>query len=173
MPAHWRDHPRPKERFHKDAPDDVRVVVHDGGPRLSRVAPEVAWVRITGGEEDIFAGTVLNQPTKLATVSAGCSIQFKVPVSGELPLMVTEKYLLERPDWIVHPCDRCGLTELFDAPSDLLGLVFAPGPEQPAPEVFTAFCGWCGGIQLVQRVGSEAFDLRSTQHAKRWWEFWR
>lgn len=173
MPGSWRQHPRLEGRFHPDHPDDVQVVVHDGGPRLSRAAPEVVWVRITDGEGDILSGTILNQPSDLVTVSAGSAIRFKIPTSGELPVMITEKYLAERSDWTVHACNRCGLTELFDAPSDLLRVVFPPGPGQPEAEVFTALCGWCGGTQLVQRVGTEAIEWPTAKRPKRWWEFWR
>ncbi len=173
MPSLWRDHPRLAGRFHPEHPDDIQVVVHDGGPRLSRLAPEVVWVRITGGEGDILAGTVLNQPSELATVSVGNAIRCKVPTSGEHPVMVTEKYLSERSDWIVHPCNRCGLTELFDAPSDLVRVVFPPGPVQLEAEMFTALCGWCAGSQLVQRVGTEAIEGPEVHPPKRWWELWR
>jgi hypothetical protein len=173
VPRQWIEHPRLRGRFHTEYPDDVQVVVHDGGPRLTRVAPEVVWVRIMDGEGDLFTGMVLNQPTMLTTVSAGSSIRFNVPASGELPLMVTEKYLLERSDWIIHPCNGCGLTELFDAPSDLIRVAFPSRPEQVAPEMFTAICGWCGGAQLVQRSGMEPVEWPRAVRPKPWWKFWR
>jgi hypothetical protein len=157
MPANWRTHPKLQGRFHPDFPDDIQVIVHDGGPRLSQVAPEVVWVRVTDGEGDLFAGTVLNQPVNLTSVSAGDSIRFIVPGSGKYPLLVTEKYLLERPDWVIHPCDRCGLTELLDAPSDLIRAVFPFLSDADQTQMmFTAFCGCCGGSQVVQRAGAEA-----------------
>src|SRR5215471_14876033 len=31
----WREHPLLKSRFHPEFPDDLQVIVHDGGPRLS------------------------------------------------------------------------------------------------------------------------------------------
>jgi hypothetical protein len=173
MPGQWGKHQKLQARLHQEYPDDLQVVVHDGGPRLSRVAPEVVWVRITSGEGDLFNGTVLNQPTDVSSVAAGSSVRFKVPESGEFPLMVTEKYLLERADWIIHPCNRCSLTELFDAPSDLLRVVFPGDSDQMQPEMFTAICGWCGGAQLVQRSGTETIEWPSRQTPKRWWKFWR
>ena len=172
MSGQWRQHPKLRGRFHEQYPDDIQVVVHDGGPRLSQVAPEVVWVRITDGDGDLFGGTVLNQPDELTSVSAGSSIRFKVPESGKFPLMVTEKYLVERLDWIVHPCDRCGLTELFDAPSDLIRVVFSAGPQKIEPEVFGAICGWCGGGQVVQRTGAEGLEWPTEQARNRWWRFW-
>jgi hypothetical protein len=66
--------------------------------------------------------------------------------------MVTQKYLKERERWIVHPCDRCGLSDLFDAPSDLIAKVFPTLPSGGAMEKFTAFCGVCGGVQVVELV---------------------
>jgi hypothetical protein len=35
MDSRWRDDPLLKGRFHPDFPDDLQVVVHDGGPRLT------------------------------------------------------------------------------------------------------------------------------------------
>lgn len=99
----WRRHPKLRGRFHPRAPDDLQVLVHDGGPRLSKHRPELVWVRVTGGEGDVFTGTVLNQPHQLVTVRQGSSIRFLVPERGEHPLLVTEKYLRERPDWEVPP----------------------------------------------------------------------
>jgi len=131
------------------------------------------WVRITGGDGDIFNGLVLNQPEKLTNVRAGTIIQFKVPSSGDLPLLVNEQYLSERSDWMIHPCDRCGLSELYDAPSDLLQKVFPAPAGQLVPEMFTAICGWCGGVQVVQRAGSESVEPPPIQTHARWWEFWR
>jgi hypothetical protein len=163
----WREHPKLQGRFHEQHPDDIQVVVHDGGPRVTRVAPETVWVRITGNEGDLFTGVVLNQPEEVRSVSAGSSIQFRVPASGEPLLMVTEKYLLERSDWTIHPCDRCGLSELFDAPSDLIRAVFSPGHERLAPQLFSAICGWCGGTQLVQRAGTEASEWPSAETPRR------
>src|SRR5688572_12202994 len=130
MSGQWTNHPKLRGRLNQEHPDDIQVVVHDGGPRLSRVAPEVVWVRITDGEGDLFSGNVLNEPAELKSISAGSSIRFKVPASCEFPLMVTEEYLAERPDWIIQPCNRCGLTELFDAPSDLIRVAFPDGPEK-------------------------------------------
>jgi hypothetical protein len=148
MPGRWNQHPKLKGRFHQQHPDDLQVVVHDGGPRLSQVAPEVVWVRVTDGESDVFTGTVLNQPNHVTSTSAGGSIQFTVPEGGEFPLMVTEKYLRERREWTIHPCKKCGLTELFDAPSDLLRVVF--DSEGIEPEMFSAICGWCCAQTIVE-----------------------
>lgn len=107
------------------------------------------WVRVTGVDGDVFRGSLLNEPTELESLTRGEEILFMVPEGGEYPIRVTEKYLEERPRWrILAPCDKCGLSELFDPPSELLSVVF-PGQES-AIQKFTAFCGMCGGIQVVR-----------------------
>jgi hypothetical protein len=63
--------------------------------------------------------------------------------------MVTDKYLRERGAWTVHPCRQCGLSELFDAPSDLIRVVFPNTPPDAQLSMFTAFCALCGGVQVV------------------------
>ncbi|MGV3721034.1 MAG: hypothetical protein ACO1SX_08995, partial [Actinomycetota bacterium] len=44
----WRAHPKLRGRLHPDHPDDLQVIVHDGGPRISTHAPEAVWVSVTG-----------------------------------------------------------------------------------------------------------------------------
>jgi hypothetical protein len=155
MPATWRTHPKLQGRFHPEFPDDLQVIVHDGGPRLAKAAPEVAWVRVTEAERDLFTGTLLNQPVGLRSVSAGSSLRFLMDEGRGHPLMVTEKYLLERPDWDITPCTQCGAAELLDAPSDLMRLVL-PGRLGPGAVAgwFSAFCT-CGGVQVAARRGNE------------------
>jgi hypothetical protein len=149
MSSEWRAHPLLRERFHPDSPDDVQVLVHDGGPRLSDRRPELVWVRVTGCEQDLFTGQVLNQPERLVTVKERSLIQFVVPTSGPA-VQVSAQYLAERPEWIVNACSTCGFSELLDAPSDLIRKVFPNLKAEEVPEAFTAFCGVCGGVQVVQ-----------------------
>jgi WD40 repeat protein len=148
--SNWRQHPRVQARLNPDYPDDIQVLVHDGGPRMSEHRPELVWVRVTDYDGVVFSGEVLNQPTQLDAVKKGTVIQFLVPAGGEHPIQVTPKYVAERGEWIIAPCDRCGLTELFDAPSDLLPKIFPNLPPGGVTEMFTTFCGACGGMQLVQ-----------------------
>jgi hypothetical protein len=152
----WRDNPTLAGRFHPEYPDDLQVLVHDGGPRLTTTRPEVVWVRANGGAGDVFTGRLLNQPHQLTTVKEGDEIRF-VANGGEHPLMVTDKYLAERANWDVTPCNKCGLGELFDAPSDLVRVVFpdAPAGADAVMQAFTAFCGACGGILLVKAKGAD------------------
>jgi len=147
----WREHPALAGRFHPDYPDDTQVIVHDGGPRLTERRPELVWARVSGMEGDLFAATVLNQPHQLSTVAAGQQIRFVAPPGLDHGLMVTERYLSERPGWDIEPCSKCGLAELMDAPSDLIRVVFPSAAPDAELEAFSAFCGLCGGVQLVKR----------------------
>jgi hypothetical protein len=171
MTQTWRNHPKLQSRFHPEFPDDVEVLVHDGSPRLTDRSPEVVWVTVTGRDgNDIFTGRILNQPQQLTSVAQGAEIKFIAP-SGEFLLMVTEKYLLERPNWNIQPCDQCGFDELFDAPSDLMRVIF---PDIAAMEMFTSFCGVCGGVQVVLDKNAELEDQPTAQQEKkRWWQFWK
>jgi hypothetical protein len=149
----WRNHPQLVGRFQTEHPDDLQVIVHDGGPRITDRAPELVWVMVTGHENNVFTGLVLNQPTQLQTVQHGQKIQFIMPQGSEYPMLVTSKYLLERPAWKIHPCKECGLAELFDAPSDLMRVVFPQIPPGSVVETFSSFCPLCGGAQVLEFQG--------------------
>ncbi|WP_265592703.1 hypothetical protein [Verrucomicrobium sp. BvORR034] len=170
---HWRTHPKLKGRFLPEHPDDLQVIVHDGGPRTTDKRPEAVWVTVTGCDGDIFTGCALNQPSQLRTVQQGQQIRFLLPADSEHPILVTDKYLHERSAWTIHPCHKCGLTELFDAPSDLMRVVFPNLPEGAVMEAFTSFCPLCGGVQALQ------FNEISDEHAqqqpkpKAWWQIWK
>lgn len=148
----WRNDPRLLGRFHPEYPDDVQVIVHDGGPRITDRRPEGVWVRVMGCDGEVFRGQVLNQPNQLEKVKEGDIIMFIVPKSGLYPILVREQYLKERENWIIHPCNKCGLSELFDPPSELIKIVFPSvyGREDMLMEKFTAFCGACGGVLVVE-----------------------
>lgn len=167
----WRDHEILRDRFHPEYPDDLQVIVHDGGPRLTDRSPELIWVRVVGGHGDVFHGQLLNEPHNLQSVSQGSDISFVVPEGYEQPVMVTDKYLSERSDWIVHPCKECGIAELFDAPSDLMRVVFPHTPAKFVFNSFTAICGACGGFQFVQHKSDnpdEAAVDQPKSTKKRW-----
>lgn len=146
----WRTDPRLKGRFPPDFPDDLQVIVHDGGPRVTTHVPELVWVRITSSSGDVFTATILNKPEQLTSVKLDSVIQFIVPEGGDYPLMVSPQYLAERSKWVIEPCNKCGLTELFDPPSTLIKIVFPDLPPDQKMEAFTAFCGACGGVQVVR-----------------------
>lgn len=173
----WREHPKLKGHFLPDYADDLQVFVHDGGPRITGNGPEAVWVRVTGMDDEVFRGRVLNQPHHLSSVRRGSEIKFITADGAEFPVMVTDKYLAERGAWSIHPCQQCGLSELFDAPSDLLKVVF---PNAPAGQMamFTALCPLCGGVQGVESKDHPTPGGKVAAPAPRldqrpWWRFWR
>ncbi len=153
MSHEWRDNPKLKMRFHSsEFPDDIQVVIHDGGRRLTDIAPECVWVRIAGCTDGIYNGSIINTPYQLKSVMQGSKILFVEPSSDNtFPLMVTEKYLSEKPDWIIAPCQKCGSQEILDAPSELIEILFQSSPTDEAIETFTTFCVFDGGVQSVLR----------------------
>ena len=168
MAGSWREHTKLQGRFHPQHPDDLEVLVHDGGPRTSATVPELMWVRVVGSSEDAFLGTLLNTPKQLTSVTAGAEIMFIVPEGFQHPLRVTSRYLAERPRWHIHPCSNCGLDELFDAPSILIAKIF---PDPPGEiDMFSALCGACGGAQVVQKAGGELHP--NVNPAVPWWKRW-
>jgi hypothetical protein len=146
----WRSDPGLSKHFHPQLKDDVQVLVHDGGPKLSQTKPEALWVRVDQKlEPGLFSGRVLNAPHELAKVAQFERIQFVAEEGSEFPIQVREAYLDERSQWSVEGCKRCGSTVLFDAPSDLIAGIFPSAEVEPVS--FTTFCGLCGGVQLVSK----------------------
>jgi hypothetical protein len=173
----WREHPKLKGRFLPEHPDDLQVFVHDGGPRLSRLPTEAVWVSVRGADGDVFRGRVLNQPHNLTSVRQGSQIKFVVADGARFPVMVTDKYLRERGAWNIHPCRKCGFSELFDAPSDLIRVVFPNTPADAQMSMFTAFCPLCGGVQGVEArdntaPGGAETDSAPLRAKRPWWRFW-
>lgn len=153
MPSPWNEHPKLRGRFRPEFPDDLQVIVHDGGPVTSDRQPELMWVRVVECQDGVFSGIVLNSPTQLKSVTQGSVIQFIVPEGGQYPVQVNRKYLQERSAWrLLVPCKKCGLTELLDPPSQLLASSF---PSITADQLsqgftFTTRCGLCGGAVVVR-----------------------
>jgi hypothetical protein len=173
----WREHPKLKGRFQPDHPDDLQVLVHDGGPRITRNPAEAVWVTVTGVDGEVFRGRVLNQPQNLRSVRQGSDIKFVVADGAEFPVLVTDTYLRERGAWVIHPCRKCGFSELFDSPSDLMRVVFPNTPPGARMSMFTAFCPLCGGVQGVESKDNPAprdeDPAPAPPPAKRpWWKFW-
>lgn len=170
----WRNHPKLQGLLNPEYPDDLQVLVHDGGPRVTDHSPELIWVRVADCVDSVFTGTALNQPEQLSNIQMGADVTFIIPDGGAHPILVTDKYLKERADWIIHPCDACGFSELFDAPSDLIRLIFPNLPEGASPEMFTSFCALCGGVQAVEQNGvclDQATPREETP--KKWWQIWK
>lgn len=173
MANEWREHAMLKGRFLPDYPDDLQVIIHDGGPQITRNEPEVVWVTVTGSDGNLFWGRVHNQPDNLETVRRGDEIKFVMPENDApqdlleraarrlglhqsprtgwlAPILVTDKYLSERNVWVIHPCRQCGLSELFDAPSDLLRVLSLHSPPDVGGSRFTVPCPQCGGRLCIE-----------------------
>jgi hypothetical protein len=86
--------------------------------------------------------------------------------------MVTQKYIDERPDWVISACNKCGLAELFDAPSDLVRVVFPDMPKDAISTMFTARCGNCGGFQVVRSRRSPEGEGSADEPVEKepWWQ---
>jgi len=167
----WRTLPILQGKLHPGHPDDLQVIVHDGGPRITRARPEAVWATITGFDGAVFTGKVLNAPTQLASVRQHQAIRFVVDAGSGHAVMVTDKYLGERPRWNVGGCAQCGFAHLFDAPSDLIRATFSGLPPGATPEAFTAFCPLCGGVQAIEHVDID--DEPAAGPAKKpWWKVW-
>lgn len=173
MANEWRSDPRLKDRFHPQHPDDCQVIVHGGGPRVSSVPPELVWVTVTGRAGDAFRGRLLNQPHRLPHLCIDNEILFLTANGAPHPILVTPRYLSEREDWQIHPCNRCGFSELFDAPSELMRATFPKLSQDGEMAMFTTFCALCGGVQSVERPVEEE-GVSSAEHAPQrpWWKFW-
>ena len=46
MSFEWRNDPKLQGRFHTGHPDQLQVLVHDGGPRITPRKPESVWVKV-------------------------------------------------------------------------------------------------------------------------------
>jgi hypothetical protein len=171
----WREHVRLRGHFHPEHPDDLQILLHDGGPQFTDVRPELLWVRVGDAELPVFVSTLLNDPARLVTVRRGQTVRFIVPERGPHPLMVTREYLADRPFWRIHACDKCQLTELFDPPSLLARKSVPHLPEGAQTVNFTTACGFCGGVQVVERRVSISGDMGSQVkvETRSWWQFWR
>lgn len=139
---------------------DLQVIIHEGGPRVTQKYPEAVWVSITACENNVFQGRVLNVPSQLDSIKQNDIISFLANTGGQYAVMTTAKYLRERPQWKIHPCSKCGFSELFDAPSDLVRATFPSLSDDALIDAFTTFCPLCDGTPVVE-------PLRSL----RWWQF--
>jgi hypothetical protein len=190
MSYDWRYHPTLVGRFHPDCPDDIQAVVHDGGPRFTDRTPEIVWVRITGMSQQpfgpVFTARVLNQPHNLQTVAQDQTVQLLAPDEFTLLVMATDRYLADRAEWSISYCPSCGLSELFDAPSELQRKIFPQVPADAVMETFTTFCPACRQVMIVsKRKDDEPYVKRLEVNAdsrqpfqpppakRKWWQFWR
>jgi len=131
----------------------MQVILHDGGPLKTDRQPQLVWVRVIGGTNELFSGVVLDKPAQLRTVRKGSKISFLLPKSGQYALQISSKYLEERPSWrLLIPCNQCGLSELLDPPSELIAKLFPAMTSEDLARglTFTTRRGWCGGGLVVR-----------------------
>ena len=128
----------------------LRVLVHEGGPRFTRTQPELLSVALLKTDGAVMTGRLLEAPRELRLLAVGDTIKFLQVPGRPHPILVTDRYLMERRHSYVVGCDKCGFSELFDSPSDLAAATF-PGQ---VVSTFTARCPLCGGGQLVRLLPS-------------------
>jgi hypothetical protein len=182
MDAPWRHDPLLVGRFHPKHLDDLEVVVHDGGPRVSAIPPELMWVRlhaavlIPGSAWRAYRGLLLSEPHRLPNLNAGGEILVLPAKGSPHPIRTSARYLVERAEYDVVPCAKCGFSELFDPPSALIAKIFPNLPEGSLMERFATFCAICGGVQeVVACEGGEQAesDMDMTNPPERWWKDWK
>ncbi len=164
--APWRHDPNIKGKFNPQFPDDIQALVHDGDPRRLRRGPELCWVRIqrvdraatrpvTAAVEKshfVYIGELLNQPHTLTSIKRGDKLKLLSVPGMPHPLHVTDEYLVERLQWQITPCDKCGASECFDPPSVMARFRFPDAPADSVIQAFTSFCSHCGGIQQLRML---------------------
>ena len=84
-----------------------------------------------------------------------------------------DRLLAGKSAWTIHSCQKCGLAELFDAPSDLMRVVFPNVPEGAVMEAFTSFCPLCGGVQALEFRDAGDQNAQTPPRQKSWWQIWK
>lgn len=165
----WRSDPNLKRHFHPQYPDDIQLLVHEGSFRFTSAKPERMWATVLEGIEitDLegkpiraYKAKLINQPFNLKTLQMGSEILFVPSTTFQLPIRVTQEYLNDRKTFDIKPCDRCGLSELFDPVQQLIALTFPDmkthveeHPEHAQGIMFSSICPFCGGVMLVSHIG--------------------
>ena len=95
--APWRRDLRLSDLWHPEYPDDIRALLHDGGPLFRTAAPELVWVRLTDRVDDgIYRATLLNQPHGLTNRRQGDVIHVVVADGAHRLIYMSDRYLYER-----------------------------------------------------------------------------
>lgn len=171
--APWRKDPQLQGLFHESHPNDLQVMVHDGEPRRTQRMPEMCWVRVLRAEPGparrvlvdsdqatpapvdipsgawVYVARLLNAPHQLRDIHQGEELCFITGPGLSHPLHVTKQYLLERANWLIAPCGKCGWSEAFDPPSVMARFRFPDMPPDAEVKTFSSFCPLCGGVQLL------------------------
>ncbi|MBX3155338.1 MAG: hypothetical protein KF773_05030 [Deltaproteobacteria bacterium] len=173
----WRTDPHLAGRFHPQYPDDLQVMVHDGEPRRTKLAPEACWVRVTGvagalympiaapdasppisqsavrwDQRTVYQGTLLNAPHNLRTIRQNDTVAFVFAPGLPHPVLVTSEYGGERRNWCITPCNGCGADQTLDPMTTMARTRFPDTPAGTAPLAFSALCP-CGGTMMLALVG--------------------
>ncbi len=170
----WRRDPLLAGKLHRQYPDDLQVLVHDGEPKRTGRRTEACWVRLDAVEDGpprpsltatgaalgrgtrLYAGVLLSPPKQLTTYAAGARVRLIPDPGGPHPIAVTAAYLDERAGWTVHACTGCGLSEGLEPPSLMFRSRFPEVGPDAEPVGFTAFCPVCGpsGSRTFERRGA-------------------
>lgn len=158
--AAWRRDPRLAGKWHKQFPDDLQVLVHDGEPGAVKRRPENCWVRVDAALDGparpattaagavldrarvLYEGVLLSKPHKLTTYAAGDRVRFAPDPGGRHLIAMTAAYLAARSAWTVTACTGCGLTEGLEAPEAMAAARFPDADGEV--QAFTAHCPLCG-----------------------------
>lgn len=149
-PDAWRKAPALTKFFtHPDHPDKIQIVIHAGGYKFTAIQPELVWVRITGRAGVCYSAELLSKPIDIPNLQPGQSLLFMAPNGGPQPHMIDARYIADRANWRIIPCEKCGMHEFFDPPTDFFKKTF-PNLTGDIEEItFTAFCNLCKGVQVV------------------------
>lgn len=152
----WRAAPALAGRFTVPGyPDDLQVLVHDGGPKFTESPLELIWARVVSQEGCDFFAIAANQPTGVHAVRHGEMFAFRASAGLPHPLMVSADYRRERSRASIEPCERCGADELLDPPSRLVAHAFGDG-DIPPTAVLNERCWWCREGMMLVTVTAEA-----------------
>lgn len=149
LDAPWCDDPALKGRFVPGYSDDLQVLVHDGGPKFSDLAPELIYARIVAVDGEVYRAIALSQPRRLLSLKAGDTFMFIASHTAGRPTLVCEAYRRERRRWRISPCQGCGQSEAFDPPSALLAKTGFESPKATSTVVFSQQCPACLAGTLV------------------------
>jgi acyl carrier protein len=126
--------------------DALQVLVHEGGPSFTNTPPELLRVAVIQSEGPVMSGRLLEATRSLRTFAVGDTIEFVRVTGYSHPVLVTDRYVMERKHCYVIGCQDCGFSELFDCPSDLAARLH-PGR---SVSTLVARCPICGGGQVVR-----------------------
>jgi hypothetical protein len=171
--SEWEQIPYLANKLHPINRNQVQVCIHDGGPvpavcvvrpqknaRIEEVAiassnhfkmPQLLWAEIVGRRGRIFEARLLQDPIIVRQIQKDSHFLFQIKPDSPWPFLVTEKYLADRVNWTISPCNKCGFSELFDPPSQLIQS-YLPGVKVSAVDGFSWQCpADCSGFIMIDQ----------------------